>query len=141
MQLTSFTDYGLRALMRIAGEPDRVFTSEQIAAELVISRHHLVKIVQRLNEAGLVATRRGAGGGFRLARPAETISIGEVVRLLEARFPLVDCFRSDGGVCVMAPHCRLKRHLAAAREAFFRELDKTTLAECAFPTPPRVTAA
>lgn len=141
MQLTSFTDYGLRALMRLAGEPDRTFTTDEIAIEFGISRHHLIKIVRRLGEAGYVTTRRGAGGGFRLARSAEVITVGEVVRALEARFPLVECFRNDGGACVLTPKCRLKRHLAAAREAFFRELDRTTLAECAYPASPRASAA
>jgi Rrf2 family transcriptional regulator, nitric oxide-sensitive transcriptional repressor len=132
MQLTAFTDYALRALMRLAGEPERLFTTEEIAADFGISRHHLTKIVGSLSGAGFVATQRGAGGGFRLARPAEAITLGEIVRLLEARFPLVECFRADGGACVLTPRCRLKARLAAAREAFLRELDATSLAECAW---------
>jgi len=44
----------------------------------------------------------------------------------------VECFRGDGGQCVLKPRCRLKARLAAAREAFMRELDATTLAECAY---------
>ena len=50
---------------------------------------------------------------------------------------LVECFREDGGNCVLKPRCRLKAKLAAAREAFMRELDTTTLAECAYPAPAR----
>jgi Rrf2 family transcriptional regulator, nitric oxide-sensitive transcriptional repressor len=132
MQLTSFTDYALRALMRLAGEPERAFTTEEIASEFGISRHHLTKVVGSLAAAGFVATQRGAGGGVRLARPAETISLGEIVRLLEARFPLVECFRADGGACRLTPCCKLRPRLAAAREAFLRELDDTSLAECAW---------
>ena len=52
MRLTSFTDYGLRALMRLAGEPERSFTTDEIAREFRISRHHLVKIVAALAGAG-----------------------------------------------------------------------------------------
>ena len=131
MRLTAFTDYGLRALMRLAGEPERLFTTEEIANELAVSRNHLTKVVRELADAGIVATHRGAGGGFRLARPAGTISIGEVVRRLEARHAIVECFRSDGGACVLTPRCRLKAHLKHAAEAFLKELDRTTLAECA----------
>ena len=90
MRLTAFTDFALRALMRLAGEPERVFTTDEIAREFSISRNHLTKVVRELAEGGFVATHRGAGGGFRLARPAETITLGEVVRLLEARYPLVE---------------------------------------------------
>ena len=133
MRLTSFTDYGLRALMRLAGEPDRAFTTDEIATEFAISRHHLVKIVRDLAKFGFIKTQRGAGGGFRLARAPRSIKLGAVVRALEQKEALVECFRDDGGACVLTPRCRLKKHLAAAREAFLRELDKTTLAECAYP--------
>ncbi|MCC7346648.1 MAG: Rrf2 family transcriptional regulator [Variibacter sp.] len=132
MRLTTFTDYGLRALMRLAGEPDRSFSTNDIATEFGISRHHLTKVVRDLADSGFVATQRGAGGGFRLARTPEQITLGEVVRSLEQRHALVECFRADGGDCMLTPQCRLKSRLAAAREAFMRELDMTTLAECAY---------
>jgi Rrf2 family nitric oxide-sensitive transcriptional repressor len=135
MKLMAFTDFGLRALMRLAGEPDRLFSTSEIAAEFGISRHHLMKVVGDLAQAGFVATRRGGAGGFRLARSAQAISLGEVVRALEARHALVECFREDGGTCVLTPRCRLKAKLASAREAFLRELDRTTLADCAYPSP------
>ncbi len=138
MRLTAFTDYGLRALMRLAGDPGRVFTTDEIAREFAISRNHLVKIVRELSDGGFVTTARGAGGGFRLARPAASIGIGEVVRHLEARHAIVECFREDGGqACVLLPRCRLKGRLAAAANAFLAELDKTTLADCAYPAPLR----
>jgi Rrf2 family nitric oxide-sensitive transcriptional repressor len=133
MRLTSFTDFGLRALMRLAAEPERLFTTDEIARAFGISRNHLIKVVRELAAAGIVATQRGAGGGFRLARPADDITLGEIVRLLEARSALVECFRPDGGACVLTPKCRLKGRLKAARAAFLRELDCTTLAECAYP--------
>ncbi len=133
MRLTTFTDFGLRALMRLAGDPDRLFTTDEIASEFAISRNHLVKVIQELASAGFFVTQRGAGGGFRLALPAEKIRIGEVVRSLESRQALVECFRADGGACVLTPRCRLKNRLAKAGEAFLRELDATTLAECVYP--------
>ena len=130
MRLTSFTDFALRALMRLAGEPNRSFATNGI------SRNHLAKVVRDLADSGFITTQRGVGGGFMLARPAQSITIGEVVRALEGP-PLVECFREDGGDCVLKPRCRLKTRLAAAREAFMRELDTTTLAECAYPAPAR----
>ena len=135
MRLTAFTDYGLRALMRLAGEPERSFTTDEIAREFRISRHHLIKIVATLAEAGIVSTQRGAGGGFRLARAAKNVTLGQIVRVLEAEQALVECFRADGGDCVLLPGCRLKNKFAAAHEAFLRELDRTSLAEIAHPKP------
>jgi Rrf2 family nitric oxide-sensitive transcriptional repressor len=135
MRLTSFTDYGLRALMRLAGEPDRSFTTDELAGELRISRNHLAKVVQELARAGYLKAQRGAGGGLRLSRAPDAISLGEIVRLLERRHAIVECFRADGGGCTLTAACRLRSKLAAAREAFLRTLDATALAECAHPGP------
>lgn len=131
MRLTAFTDFGLRALMRLAGDPTRTFSTKEIAAEFNISRNHLTKVVHDLADGGFVVTQRGVGGGFRLARSPETITLGEVVRALERHHAVAECFRRDGGTCLLTPRCRLKPKLAQAREAFLRELDAATLAECA----------
>jgi Rrf2 family nitric oxide-sensitive transcriptional repressor len=121
--------------VQVAADPKRVFTTDEIARAFGISRNHLFKVVRELAAADIVAAQRGAGGGFRLARPADQITFGEVVRLLEARSALVECFRPDGGACVLTPGCRLSGRLRAAREAFMYELDRTTLAECTYPAP------
>lgn len=132
MRLTAYTDYGLRILMRLAGAPDSIFTTAGISRELGLSTNHLSKIVRELARAGILRTRRGASGGFELARAPESVTLGEVVRLLERRQALVECFRADGGQCALTPRCRLRRRLMSATEAFLRELDETTLAECAY---------
>jgi Rrf2 family nitric oxide-sensitive transcriptional repressor len=141
MRLTSFTDFALRTLMRLAGEPGRSFATNEIAAGFAISRNHLAKVVRDLADGGFITTQRGAGGGFALAQPASEITLGAVVRALEGDSALVECFRDDGGGCVLTPRCRLKAKLASAREAFMRELDGTTLAECAWPPRPPARAA
>lgn len=131
MRLTSFTDYGLRMLMRMAGTPDRGFSTAEMAGEFGLSRHHLSKIIQRLSQAGYVTTRRGGGGGAMLSRPAGEIGLGQVIRLLEQGQPLVDCFATDGGHCSIDGSCRLKARLRAAESAFLADLDRTTLADIA----------
>jgi Rrf2 family transcriptional regulator, nitric oxide-sensitive transcriptional repressor len=133
MRLTSFTDYGLRALMRMASAPERGFSTAELAEEFGISRHHLIKIVQRLVRGGIVATRRGSGGGAVLARPADEIRLGEVVRLLEEGQALVQCFGPGGRECSIDGCCRLKGRLRAAERAFLAELDRSTLADIALP--------
>lgn len=138
MRLTAFTDFGLRALMRLAAEPPgTALTTEALARELAISRDHLVKVVQALAEAGILRTRRGAGGGVALARPAGEIRLGEVVRRLERGQALVACFHPDAdraaAGCTLLPRCRLRGALAEAEAAFLAALDRRTLAECAIP--------
>ncbi|MBK0327513.1 Rrf2 family transcriptional regulator [Rhodobacteraceae bacterium F11138] len=133
MRLTSFTDYGLRALMRIASNPAQGFSTAELADEFGLSRHHLSKIVQRLAQGGIVQTRRGGGGGARLARAPDRIRLGEVVRLLEQGQALVECFEHDGGDCTIAGCCKLKARLRSAEAAFLSDLDRTTLADIALP--------
>jgi len=71
MRLTSFTDFALRTLMRLAGDPARSFATNEIATEFRISRNHLAKVVRDLADGGFIATQRGVGGGFSLARPPQ----------------------------------------------------------------------
>lgn len=133
MRLTTFTDFGLRALMRMASNPERAWSTAEIADEFGISRHHLTKIMATLANAGIVETRRGSGGGATLARPATTIGLGEIVRLLEQNQALVECFQTSGNTCNITPICRLKSYLAEAEETFLRTLDAQSLADCLLP--------
>lgn len=133
MRLAAYTDYGLRVLMRLAGTPNEAVPTGQIAGEFAISQHHLAKVVRDLGRGRFVLSQRGRAGGLRLARRAHEITLGEVVRHLEQRFAIVECFRADGGACLLKPRCRLRPQLAAAREAFLSELDRTTVEDCAWP--------
>ena len=131
MRLTSFTDYGLRMLMRMASAPERAFSTAELADEFGLSRHHLTKIMQRLAQGGIVTTRRGAGGGAVLVRAPQEITVGAVVRLLEEGQALVECFAASGGDCTITGCCRLKTRLRSAEAAFLAELDRSTLADIA----------
>ena len=131
MRLTTFTDFGLRALMRIASDPGRAFSTAEMAEEFDISRNHLTKAVALLSNAGILVTRRGHQGGAQLARPASEIRLGDVIRLLEASNALVECFSADGGACRITPECRLKGFLHEGQQAFLATLDTKTLADCA----------
>ncbi len=116
--------------MRLGAEPDRRRNTEDLAQSVGVPRNHVQKIIQELAEAGLVRTRRGAGGGVAFATAPATIRLGAVVRRFEAGQALVECFRPDGGACCLSPDCRLKGILWQAREAFLARLDATTLADC-----------
>jgi Rrf2 family transcriptional regulator, nitric oxide-sensitive transcriptional repressor len=123
MRLTRYTDYAMRVLLHLAARDDDDLSSiGEIAALYKISRNHLMKVVQDLGKAGFVRTVRGRGGGIALARPADQIIIGQVVRQTEEGFQLVDC-----GGCVIAPACTLPRALDEATAAFIAVLDKYSL--------------
>jgi Rrf2 family nitric oxide-sensitive transcriptional repressor len=140
MRLTSFTDYGLRMLMRMASAPDRAFSTAELAAEFGLSRNHLSKIIQRLARAGIVQTRRGGGGGATLARPPSETRLGQVIGLLEEDQALVECFPNGQMLCTLDGRCALKGRLRAAETAFLRELDRATLADIALTARPDSTS-
>jgi len=126
VQLTSFTDYGLRALIYMASLPDDQMTNiSQVTEVYGVSRNHMVKIINQLSRAGLVTAVRGKNGGIKLGKPAQTIRIGDVVRELEP-LSLVNC---DSDFCHITPACRLKPVLHTAVEHFLDELNQYTLAD------------
>lgn len=136
VRLTSFTDYGLRMLMRMGSAPGHAFSTADLAEEFGLPRNHLAKIMQRLSGGGVVVTRRGGGGGAVLAKPAKDIRLGDVVRLLEADQPLVECFQAKTNTCSIDGQCRLKARLRAAENAFLAQLDTSTLADVVLAAAP-----
>ena len=135
VKLSLFTDIGLRALMRLAGNPETSFSTRALAEELKVSRNHLTKVVGHLARAGYVASRRGNQGGIELAKPAGNIRLGDVIAELESETSLVDCFKPGGGTCTLRPRCRLVGKLSTARAGFIAEMNDTTLAEVAYHIP------
>jgi Rrf2 family nitric oxide-sensitive transcriptional repressor len=129
MKLTLYSDYSLRVLLYLGYKKQETVTIDEIADFYKISRNHLVKVVHNLGISGFILTTRGKHGGIKLARPAEEISIGHVVRHTEPDFDLLECFNSETDHCVITQTCRLKSVLYEARAAFIATLDKYTLAD------------
>jgi Rrf2 family transcriptional regulator, nitric oxide-sensitive transcriptional repressor len=128
MRISRYTDYALRVLMYAALRAPEIVTIDDVADDFDISRNHLVKVVHALGRAGFLATRRGIGGGFRLALPPEEINLGAVIRLTENDRVVVVCHDSAATLCRIFPSCRLKQTLGEADAAFFAVLDRYSLA-------------
>ncbi|WP_294538260.1 Rrf2 family transcriptional regulator [uncultured Rhodoblastus sp.] len=129
MKLTSYSNYTLRVLMIAAARFPALTTIGEVAEGFAIARTHLVKCVHRLGSWGYIETIRGNKGGFRLARAAHAISIGEIVRRTEEGFDLVECFHLETNSCPLIDRCRLRPALHSATEAFLDTLDGITLAD------------
>jgi Rrf2 family transcriptional regulator, nitric oxide-sensitive transcriptional repressor len=131
MRLTSHSNYALRALQFAALRGGALVRIDDLARAHRISRTHLTKIVNELGQAGYLETLRGRNGGFRLARPAEAIIVGEVVRLTEGPIDLVECFNVARNTCPLIGVCQLSAKLREATAAFFAVLDALTIADIA----------
>jgi Rrf2 family protein len=109
MELTRKSDYAIRGIVYLAGKPiDKVYLLSDIAAAVDVPPTFLAKIFQQFSKMGLVKSFRGTGGGFMLGRPAENITLLEVVEAVEG--PIIpnrcvaapsDCERST--ICTVHP--------------------------------------
>lgn len=124
MRLTRYTDYSLRVLIHLALNDDRLCSIGEISRTYDISHNHLMKVVNALAHDGFVETLRGRGGGMRLARPASTIGVGEVVRRTEEGFQLADC-----SGCALSPACGLTGVLQKGVQAMLAVFDSYTIAD------------
>ena len=93
MQLTLHADYAFRVLLYLGSQPaGHVAATKDISRSYGISKHHLVRVVQTLSEHGYVAVNPGRAGGVSLAREADQIKLGDVMRNAETNLQVVECF-------------------------------------------------
>lgn len=129
MQLTIFTDYGLRSLMFLAAHRDRLCNVREIADHYGVSYNHLVKVIHRLSQLQLIESLKGKGGGIRLAPEVQKLRLGDLVKMLEPNMDIVECFKKNGNACRITNTCQLKHYLFDASQAFIDSLNRYTLAE------------
>jgi len=129
VRLTSYTNYALRTLQLAALKEPELIRVDDVVRVHRLARPHIVKIVHELGRSGYIATQRGRNGGFRLARPAEDIVVGEVVRLTEGTLDVVECFNPETNTCPLIGVCRLSRKIQEATRAFMAVLDDLTIAD------------
>ena len=129
MRLTSFTNFALRTLMYSAMKGHELSRVKDIAKAFGISHAHLTKCVHQLGPWGYLENVRGRSGGFRLAKPASSITIGEIVRRTEDSLDLVECFNAATNTCPLMQMCRLSATFKRALGKFMQELDDMTIAD------------
>lgn len=134
MQLTQFTDLGLRIVMRLAADrPGTAAPSTRaVADQLAVSYTHATKVVARLSDLGVVTTRRGRGGGLAVTELGRTVSVGWLTRQLEGDGEVVTC--EGDKPCPLRQGCRLRSALRDAQEAFYTALDTMTVQDLTTPT-------
>jgi Rrf2 family protein len=135
MQLLAQEEYGLRCLLQVARHagPDPI-TIPEIAANEGLSPEYAAKLMRALRQAELVASTRGAGGGYRLSRPAREISAWQVVQALGGSlFPREFCDSHPGlrHDCVHTTGCSIRGLWTAVEGAVRGVLERVTLAELA----------
>ncbi len=108
MRVSAKVDYALRALLELAAAPPGPVKGERLAASQGIPPKFLESILTELRRAEIIATQRGAEGGYRLARPADEVSVADVIRALEGPIASVRGVRPEnveytGAACALQP--------------------------------------
>ncbi|WP_037855765.1 RrF2 family transcriptional regulator [Streptomyces sp. NRRL S-340] len=135
MRLLRSTDMALRVLMRLAVAGGSSPTTREVAADMGVPYTHAAKVVAELQHRGLLAARRGRGGGLTLTEAGRGASVGAIVRALEGEGDVADC--EGPNPCPLNSDCRLRGALRRAQEAFYAALDPLTVADMvASPTGP-----
>lgn len=89
--ISQTAEYALRAMVYLAQYPERAHTNRQIARVIRVPTGYLAKVLQSLSRAGLITSRRGLGGGFALAKPANEITIYEIVQAVDPIPRITSC--------------------------------------------------
>ncbi len=126
--------YALKAMLNLGRMPARgVKQVSMLAIEAAIPRKFLEAIMSELRQAALVESVRGKLGGYRLARPAEQITFGEIMRITDGPIALLPCvshkFYRRCDDCPDENGCALRRVMAAVRREASDILDRTSLAD------------
>ncbi|MCY2960396.1 MAG: Rrf2 family transcriptional regulator [Planctomycetota bacterium] len=130
LQLTKRTEYGLIALIHMADRAGQVVSVREISEHYPVPRRLLAEVVKDLGRAGLVESQRGATGGYALARPADRITLGDVVVALEGAPAVTSCESHGdtvGSTCEVESVCPIRSPLQRLREGIWRLMERTTL--------------
>jgi Rrf2 family transcriptional regulator, iron-sulfur cluster assembly transcription factor len=128
LELTRRGDYAIRAMLALAEVEDGArLTAPQIAAQMLIPGSFLPQVMADLSRAGLVRGRLGRTGGYRLARPASTISLLEVIETIEGDSRRRTCALRNAA-CSVDGRCVAHDSFYAAQEALRDSLRGASLA-------------
>ncbi|MFQ5460324.1 MAG: SUF system Fe-S cluster assembly regulator, partial [Anaerolineae bacterium] len=135
LRITKATDYGIILLTTLAAEPARMYNAAQLALEAGIPMPMASKILKRLARGHLLASQRGAKGGYVLTRHPREITVAEIIDALEGPVALTECIALGPGCCEQEPACPTQTNWRRINVAIHDALAGITLEEMRLPLP------
>jgi FeS assembly SUF system regulator len=136
IRIGKMTDYGIVLLSYFArGREPHVYNARELAVQSHLPLPTVSKILKVLSRGELLVSQRGVSGGYRLARPADTISVSEIIGLLEGPIAMTECSTTDTGLCEMEHHCPIRGNWRKINHVVHRALAQLTLADMTHPLP------
>jgi FeS assembly SUF system regulator len=136
LRLSKLTDYAVVVLVRLSGG-NSMQTSPGIAAATGIPEPTVAKVLKALAGSGLVASQRGAHGGYRLLRPLAAIPVADVIAVIDGPIALTACVEGATGVCDVEGMCPMRGRWDPVNEAIQQALTNITLADMQEASIPR----
>lgn len=132
IRLNKMTDYGVVVMVHLA-ESDGAVSAPGIAAATGLTQPTVAKLLKTLVQGGLAVSQRGAQGGYALIRPAEEISIVEILEILDGPLSLTDCVDGDHDSCDRESLCPMSGRWTRVNAAIVGALKHVTLADMMSP--------
>ncbi len=133
MHLSRLADYAVVLMTHIGQHPGPVHNAADVAIATAIPVPTVAKLLAKLARRGLLSSTRGVKGGYALARLASTISVGEIVAVLDGPIALTQCIKEGPGGCDLEPVCPSRVGLHRINVAVRKALDDVSLADIATP--------
>lgn len=129
LRISKIVDYGTLVLTHMAARPSHVYSATDLANALGLGQPVVSKVLKLLNQHDLVASLRGAHGGYKLSRSADEISIAQVIDALEEQpFGLTECTAMPG-VCSVEADCHIRTHWQRINDIVRRSLESVSIAD------------
>jgi FeS assembly SUF system regulator len=134
IRLSKLTDYAVVVLSRMSHDAGAVHTAPALSRSTGVPEPTVQKCLMLLARASLVASRRGAAGGYALARPADAISVAEIIAAMDGPIALTACVDGASGGCGVERVCAMRGGWDRVNSAIKGALEGVTLADMATPT-------
>ncbi len=129
IRLNRETDYGIGILTLMARDPEGRFNAGALAEARGLPQPIVSKILKHLARSDLLVSYRGAKGGYGLARRPESISIAEIITVLEGPIALTDCIEDGQEACQYGSQCNISNVWSRINDVVLNALSEITLAE------------
>jgi len=141
LRVSKLTDYATVVMTVLAATAAARGAAAVISAQELAERAHLElptvsKLLKQLAHGELVVSSRGVNGGYRLARPADRITIAEIVTAMEGPIGMTEC-SAQAGLCGHEPHCGVRVNWQRINQAIAQALDGVSVADMVKPAPKR----
>lgn len=134
LRVSKLTDYGTVVLAAMAREPERVHTAADLAERTRVGRPTVSKLLKQFARNGLLASYRGAHGGYMLVEPPGDISVARIIDTIEGPMAMTEC-ALEGRRCELEGLCAVSPHWQRINRAIRCALEEISIADLAAPSP------